>query len=51
MQDSDTSSAERAATATRILDAAQDLVQRRGYDAVSYGDLADALGLTTAAIH
>jgi len=38
-------------TATRILDAAQDLVQRRGYNAVSYGDLAAELDLTTAAIH
>jgi len=43
--------AERPATATHILDAAQRLVQRRGYNAVSYGDLADALDLTTAAIH
>ena len=42
---------ERADTATRILDAAQALVQQRGYNAVSYGDLAEALDLTTAAIH
>ncbi len=42
---------ERSHTATRILDAAQDLVQRRGYNAVSYGDLAAELDLTTAAIH
>lgn len=41
----------RPATATQILDAAQDLVQRRGYNAVSYADLAEALDLTTAAIH
>lgn len=38
-------------TATRILDLAQDRLQRRGYNAVSYGDLADDLDLTTAAIH
>lgn len=49
----ETSTAEenRPLTATRILDAAQALVQRRGYNAVSYGDLAEALDLTTAAIH
>ena len=41
----------RAPTATRILDAAQAQIQRRGYNAVSYGDLAGALDLTTAAIH
>ncbi|WP_103020785.1 TetR/AcrR family transcriptional regulator [Salinibacter altiplanensis] len=45
------SSTEHTDTATRILDAAQDLVQQCGYNAVSYGDLADVLGLTTAAIH
>ncbi len=42
---------DRTPTATRILDTAQDLVQRRGYNAVSYGDLADELDLTTTAIH
>lgn len=42
---------DRSPTADRILDAAQDLVQRRGYNAVSYGDLAAELDLTTAAIH
>ena len=42
---------DRPRTATRILDAAQDLVQRRGYNAVSNGDLAAELDLTTAAIH
>jgi len=49
----ETSAAEEghSSTATRILDAAQDLVQRRGYNAVSYGDLAAELDLTTAAIH
>ena len=49
----ETSTAEenRPLTATRILDAAQALVQQRGYNAVSYGDLAEALDLTTAAIH
>ncbi len=39
------------ATADRILDVAEGLLQRRGYHAVSYSDLADALDLTTAAIH
>ncbi len=42
---------DRTSTATRILDTAQALVQRRGYNAVSYGDLAAELDLTTAAIH
>jgi TetR/AcrR family transcriptional repressor of nem operon len=51
MQDSETSPAEETTTAGRILDVAQERIQRRGYNAVSYGNLADALGLTTAAIH
>ena len=38
-------------TRARILDAAQERIQRCGYNAVSYGDLAEALDLTTAAIH
>jgi TetR/AcrR family transcriptional repressor of nem operon len=42
---------ERADTASQILDAARALVQQRGYNAVSYGDLAETLDLTTAAIH
>lgn len=43
--------AERSDTAERILDCAQERIQRRGYNAVSYGDLAEELDLTTAAIH
>ena len=46
-----TDSSNRAPTAERILDHAQERIQRRGYNAVSYGDLADDLDLTTAAIH
>jgi TetR/AcrR family transcriptional repressor of nem operon len=42
---------QRSATAERILDCAQAQIQRRGYNAVSYGDLAEELDLTTAAIH
>jgi len=42
---------DRSATAERILDLAQERIQQRGYNAVSYGDLADELDLTTAAIH
>lgn len=34
-----------------ILDIAQDLVQRGGYNAFSYHDLADAIGIKTASIH
>lgn len=45
------SSSNRSDTAERILDLAQERIQRRGYNAVSYGDLADELDLTTAAIH
>lgn len=45
------SSPERAGTADQILDVAQEMIQRRGYDGVSYGDIASALDLTTAAIH
>jgi TetR/AcrR family transcriptional repressor of nem operon len=43
--------AERPDTAERILDCAQTRIQQRGYNAVSYGDLAAELDLTTAAIH
>lgn len=46
-----TATANRSATADRILDLAQERIQRRGYNAVSYGDLAEDLDLTTAAIH
>lgn len=41
----------RSETADRILDLVQERIQRRGYNAVSYGDLAEDLDLTTAAIH
>ncbi|MEF8797339.1 MAG: TetR/AcrR family transcriptional regulator [Salinivenus sp.] len=49
--DTDTPPEDRPDTATRILDCAQARIQRRGYNAVSYGDLAEELDLTTAAIH
>jgi TetR/AcrR family transcriptional repressor of nem operon len=51
MPDPDVSSTGRSSTATRVLDAAEQLIQRRGYNAVSYADLAAELDLTTAAIH
>ncbi|WP_263789367.1 TetR/AcrR family transcriptional regulator [Salinibacter sp.] len=51
MQTSPDSSTESATTADQILDAAQAQIQRRGYNAVSYGDLAAPLDLTTTAIH
>ena len=51
MPDSDEAPTERPPTAARILDVAERLFQRRGYNAVSYADLAAELGLTTAAIH
>ena len=41
----------RTDTAERLLDVAELLVQRRGYDAFSYRDLADAVGVKTASIH
>lgn len=43
--------AEPASTADQLLDAAQDLVQRRGYNAFSYKDLAREVGIRTASIH
>jgi TetR/AcrR family transcriptional repressor of nem operon len=51
MEDSEASPSEAGTTADRILDVAQEMIQRRGYNAVSYGDLAAELDLTTAAIH
>lgn len=51
MPDSDEAPTDRSPTAARILDVAERLFQRRGYNAVSYADLAAELGLTTAAIH
>lgn len=50
-QTDSTATADRSATADRILDLAQERIQQRGYNAVSYGDLAKELDLTTAAIH
>jgi TetR/AcrR family transcriptional repressor of nem operon len=38
-------------TANRILDIAERLVQTRGYNAFSYGDIADELDVQRAAIH
>lgn len=39
------------ATRERILDAAQRLIQTRGYNAFSFKDIAEALGIRTASIH
>ncbi len=38
-------------TATAILDSAEQLVQRRGFNGFSYADVADELGLTKASLH
>ncbi|MDF1839759.1 MAG: TetR/AcrR family transcriptional regulator [Planctomycetota bacterium] len=38
-------------TAGQLLDAAQKLVQERGFNAFSYRDLADSVGIRTASIH
>ncbi len=38
-------------TATELLDCAQSLVQQRGFNAFSYKDLAEAVGIRTASIH
>ena len=38
-------------TKTQLLDAAQELVQTRGYNAFSYKDLAERIGIRTASIH
>ena len=51
MQTSSGSPTESDTTANQILDVAEAHIQRRGYNAVSYGDLADELDLTTTAIH
>lgn len=47
----DDSPSESDTTADRILDVAERLIERRGYNAVSYRDLAAKLDLTTAAVH
>jgi TetR/AcrR family transcriptional repressor of nem operon len=38
-------------TATRILDSAERLVQRRGFNGFSYADVAAELGITKASLH
>src|SRR6478672_13928225 len=38
-------------TADRILDVAERLVQRRGYNGFSYADVAEELKITTASLH
>jgi TetR/AcrR family transcriptional repressor of nem operon len=38
-------------TAVRILDAAERILQVRGYNGFSYGDVAEELGITRAALH
>jgi len=43
--------AEMIDTREQILDAAQALVQTRGYDAFSYADIASAIGIRKASIH
>src|SRR4051794_34567418 len=40
-----------APTATRILDAAERMLQVRGYNGFSYGDVAEELSITRAALH
>ncbi len=40
-----------ADTPTRILDIAERLVQQRGFNAFSYADIAEELGITTASLH
>ena len=40
-----------SATASRIVDVAQEMVQQRGYHAFSYGDIAKRVGIRTASIH
>jgi TetR/AcrR family transcriptional regulator, transcriptional repressor for nem operon len=43
--------AEASVTAERILDVAQRLVQTRGFNAFSYADIAEELGIRKASIH
>lgn len=38
-------------TRTKILNAAQDLIQRRGLNAMSFQDLSDAVGIRKASVH
>ncbi len=44
-------SAEQIDTRSAILDSAERLVQRRGFNGFSYADVAGELGITTAALH
>ena len=46
-----TSTAPTVDTATRVLDIAEELVQRRGYNGFSYADIATEIGTTKAALH
>jgi TetR/AcrR family transcriptional regulator, transcriptional repressor for nem operon len=46
-----TSAGGETGTSTRILDAAERIVQVRGFNAFSYGDIAGELQITTAALH
>jgi TetR/AcrR family transcriptional repressor of nem operon len=41
----------RGDTATRVLDVAEELVQRRGFNGFSYADIASELNITTASLH
>jgi TetR/AcrR family transcriptional regulator, transcriptional repressor for nem operon len=45
------SDADGAGTATRVLDTAERMLQVRGYNGFSYGDVATELGITRAALH
>ncbi len=38
-------------TRTRLLDTAQDLIQRRGLNAMSFADLSEAVGIRKASVH
>lgn len=42
---------DRGATATRILDIAERLIAQRGFNAVSYADIAAELGMTKPSLH
>jgi TetR/AcrR family transcriptional regulator, transcriptional repressor for nem operon len=46
-----TSKEETTSTAAQILDAAERLVQERGFNGFSYADIASELGVTKAALH
>jgi len=47
----DTAGARPGAQAQRILDVAEELAQRRGYNGFSYADIAERLGVTKASLH